>query len=120
MTKIKKKTQKKPTIEIDGKLYRVHAGVRGMCEFEELSGTSVEDFMKEIDSDSKGKDNDPKGYKIDFKQVKTMAQFFYCCLKPVKHEGITFDEFYDIVDEDISIFQELENVVIKQFEEKKP
>lgn len=109
--------KKFPKIEIENKEYKVHAGLIALDSFHELSGRHSEDLFADMAAESKAK---KEGTKVDKKvRFKEMAQFYFCTLTPIKHDGITFDEFFIIIDEDPDTFKKLTDIVSKQLAEKK-
>lgn len=85
-----------------------------MYKFEEESGTTVQKMIKWLNSKSSSE-------AFDFKEVRNLAFFYFSCLKPVDKTkpALSFDTFFDIVDEDTDLFEEISNHVVKQMEEKK-
>lgn len=107
----KAKPENSNVISINGKEYKVFLGIRAMAKFDEISEVPYQEMLKKLAAFSKGN--------IEPKYIKNIAQLYYCALKPIKDPLLDFDAFYDAIDEDTDLFEEIQNIVINHLQEKK-
>jgi len=108
MSKSKKAKRTFPTVDISGDKYKVHFGIIAMDRYHEITGESTDKILADLKKDRS---------KV---RIKDLAKLYYSTLSRIDgKEVLSWEDFYEELDADMSLFNDMTNAVNKQTEEKK-